>query len=175
MTNKNDKILAPIKGRVIQFIEKQNIEKKFFFEKLGVASSNFRGKALFSEISADIIAKILSLYPDSNPEWFLIGKEPMLKSEQNQLLAGSVNDNEIIALLRENNAILKTQLKDKEKINALQEEKITKLEADIKRLRGKEITAMEDKIELQRQQIQHLTSSMPSVSDTAQRKNLPRL
>ena len=48
MTNKSDKILAPIKRRVVEFIENQQIEKKFFFKNLGVASSNFRGQALYS-------------------------------------------------------------------------------------------------------------------------------
>lgn len=81
MTNKSDKILAPIKSRVIQFIENQNIEKKFFFEKLGVASSNFRGNALYSEISADVIAKILSQYPYADSEWLLTGKGSMLKDD----------------------------------------------------------------------------------------------
>ena len=80
MTNKSDKILAPIKRRVVEFIENQQIEKKFFFENLGVASSNFRGQALYSEVSADIIAKILSLYPNSNAEWFLLGNGEMLKA-----------------------------------------------------------------------------------------------
>lgn len=80
MANKSDKILAPIKRRVVEFIENQQIEKKFFFENLGVASSNFRGQALYSEVSADIIAKILSLYPNSNAEWFLLGNGEMLKA-----------------------------------------------------------------------------------------------
>nr|DAR66558.1 MAG TPA: sigma factor [Caudoviricetes sp.] len=80
MTNKSDKILAPIKRRVVEFIENQQIEKKFFFKNLGVASSNFRGQALYSEVSADIIAKILSLYPNSNAEWFLLGNGEMLKT-----------------------------------------------------------------------------------------------
>lgn len=80
MTNKSDKILAPIKRRVVEFIENQQIEKKFFFKNLGVASSNFRGQALYSEVSADIIAKILSLYPNSNAEWFLLGNGEMLKA-----------------------------------------------------------------------------------------------
>lgn len=80
MTNKSDKILAPIKRRIVEFIENQQIEKKFFFENLGVASSNFRGQALYSEVSADVIAKILSLYPNSNAEWFLLGNGEMLKT-----------------------------------------------------------------------------------------------
>lgn len=80
MANKSDKILAPIKRRIVEFIENQQIEKKFFFENLGVASSNFRGQALYSEVSADIIAKILSLYPNSNAEWFLLGNGEMLKA-----------------------------------------------------------------------------------------------
>lgn len=121
MTNKNDKILAPIKGRVIQFIEYQRLEKKKIFEKLDVASSNFRGRALYSEISADIVAKILSLYPDCNAEWLLLGKGEMLKPEIQEQTA-SHNDKYTVSL---------------EKINTLQEEKIASLEKTIKELKNK--------------------------------------
>ena len=79
MTNKNDKILAPIKNRIVQFIENQNIEKNKIFENLGVASSNFRGQALFSEISADIVAKILSLYPELDLYWLILGEGEMIR------------------------------------------------------------------------------------------------
>lgn len=81
MTKRSDKILAPIKGRVLKYVENKGFEKKSFFEKLGVASSNFRGNALFSEISSDVIAKILTADKQANPEWLLTGKGEMLKSE----------------------------------------------------------------------------------------------
>ena len=129
MTNKNDKILAPIKGRVIQFIEYQKLEKKIFFEKLDVASSNFRGIALYSEISADVIAKILSLYPDCNAEWLLLGNGDMLKNEIKKETA-SANNTDLVD-------VLKSQIKDKEEKETLYKDKITNLEKTIKELKSK--------------------------------------
>ena len=129
MTNKNDKILAPIKGRVIQFIDYQKLEKKIFFEKLDVASSNFRGRALYSEISADVIAKILSLYPDCNAEWLLLGNGDMLKNEIKKETA-SANNTDLVD-------VLKSQIKDKEEKETLYKDKITNLEKTIKELKSK--------------------------------------
>ena len=129
MTNKNDKISAPIKGRVIQFIEYQKLEKKNFFEKLDVASSNFRGRALYSEISADVIAKILSLYPDCNAEWLLLGNGDMLKNEIKKETA-SANNTDLVD-------VLKSQIKDKEEKETLYKDKITNLEKTIKELKSK--------------------------------------
>ena len=136
MTSKNDKILAPIKNRVIQFIENQFIEKKIFFEKLGVASSNFRGNALYSEISADVIAKILSLYPNANSEWLLTGKGSMLKEDAvnkvNQSITGdgniqSGNNTSITGDCREKVQELQKQLKEKDKEIERQKKQIDKL------------------------------------------------
>ena len=129
MTNKNDKILAPIKGRVIQFIEYQKLEKKIFFEKLDVASSNFRGRALYSEISADVIAKILSLYPDCNAEWLLLGNGDMLKNEMKKEVVNA-NNSDLVD-------VLKSQIKDKEEKESLYKDKITNLEKTIKELKSK--------------------------------------
>lgn len=129
MINKNDKILAPIKGRVIQFIEYQKLEKKNFFEKLDVASSNFRGRALYSEISADVIAKILSLYPDCNAEWLLLGNGDMLKNEMKKEVVNA-NNSDLVD-------VLKSQIKDKEEKESLYKDKITNLEKTIKELKSK--------------------------------------
>ena len=126
MTNKNDKILAPIKGRVIQFIEYQKLEKKIFFEKLDVASSNFRGRALYSEISADVIAKILSLYPDCNAEWLLLGNGDMLKNEMKKEVVNA-NNSDLVD-------VLKSQIKDKEEKESLYKDKISSQSKQIEEL-----------------------------------------
>lgn len=159
MTNKNDKILAPIKGRVIQFIEYQKLEKKNFFEKLDVASSNFRGRALYSEISADVIAKILSLYPNCNAEWLLLGNGDMLKNEIKKETA-SANNTDLVD-------VLKSQIKDKEEKETLYKDKITNLEKTIKELNNKlqkTIAKQEnDIINLQNEKLNAMKSiSLPS-------------
>ncbi|WP_288898724.1 S24 family peptidase [uncultured Capnocytophaga sp.] len=77
-----DKILAPIKQRILQFVDYKQIERKNFFGELNVATSNFRGNALYSEVGGDVIAKILSSHPKLNAEWLLTGNGEMLKSEE---------------------------------------------------------------------------------------------
>lgn len=76
-----DKILAPIKQRILQFVDYKQIERKNFFGELNIATSNFRGNALYSEVGGDVIAKILSNHPKLNAEWLLTGNGEMLKSE----------------------------------------------------------------------------------------------
>lgn len=75
----DEKIKAPIKGRLLQFIEFQSIKKNEIFHKLGAAASNFRGKALQSEISAELIAKFLLHFPQCNPDWILMGRGQMIR------------------------------------------------------------------------------------------------
>lgn len=75
-----DKILSPIKNRVLQFVEYKKISKGKFFEAIGAAASNFRGSGLKSEIGGEAIAKILSLHKDLNPHWLLTGEGAMLVS-----------------------------------------------------------------------------------------------
>lgn len=76
-----EKILAPIKQRIIQYIEYKGIAKGRFFGSIEVSASNFRSKSLYSEVGGDVIAKISSIYPEINLEWLLTGKGNMLKNE----------------------------------------------------------------------------------------------
>lgn len=73
--------LAIIKQRIIYFVEHQGIKKEDFYKKISSNGGNFRGKSLFSELSGDKIAKILATYPQINPDWLLLGNEPMLRSD----------------------------------------------------------------------------------------------
>lgn len=74
-----DKI-STIKENILYFIEKQGISKVSFYEKTEISASNFKGSGLKSEIGGDKIVKILSSYPEINPEWLLTGQGSMLKS-----------------------------------------------------------------------------------------------
>lgn len=78
-----DKI-STIKKNILQFIDNQYIVKEDFYKKTGISSSNFKGANLKSEIGGDKIVKILTYYPEINPEWLLTGKGMMLKKEVNQ-------------------------------------------------------------------------------------------
>lgn len=73
-----DKILT-IKENILQYIDNQSIVKEDFYRKTGISPSNFKGSGLKSEIGGDKIVKILTCYPDINPEWLLTGKGSMLK------------------------------------------------------------------------------------------------
>jgi len=74
-----DKILSSIKQRVLQYIDNNNIVKETFFDVTGIAASNFKGVGLKSELGGDKIAKILTIFPEMNPEWLITGSGSMLR------------------------------------------------------------------------------------------------
>lgn len=69
-----DKKMTNIKERISQLPSILGIRKGAFFDSLGVSSSNYRGVALKSEVSTDVIVEILSIYPEVNSEWILLGR-----------------------------------------------------------------------------------------------------
>lgn len=81
ITNKSAEISAPIKRRILQYVDYTGIMKKDFFSKIDISSGSFRGKSLSSEIGGDKIAKILTSFPEINPTWLLTGKGEMLLTE----------------------------------------------------------------------------------------------
>ncbi len=130
-----DKILAPIKQRVLQIADLKYNKRKDFFEEIGVSASNFRSKSLYSELSGDIIAKILSQNKDLNPEWLLTGTGSMLRNSNVQKTEQTpVNTNvsvvqdtkckQQIQLLQQENTFLKENNNQlKENITLLKESK----------------------------------------------------
>jgi len=50
-----------------------NIKERI--KKIGVTSANFRGKKLETGVNADLIEKIVSLYPDVNLHWLITGEQ----------------------------------------------------------------------------------------------------
>lgn len=72
-----DKILSPIKGRLLNYLETKGISRETFYRETGISASNFKGTGLRSELGGDKIAKILRLYPDLNSEWLLTGQGGM--------------------------------------------------------------------------------------------------
>ncbi len=80
LENINAKNLSPIKARILEFLDFKKEEKKKFFEGIGASPSNFRSSGLKSEAGGDVIAKILSKYPELNPDWLTTGKGQMIRS-----------------------------------------------------------------------------------------------
>lgn len=130
-------IFTNIKERVLYFTDYKDFAKEKFFEELGVTYGNFKGKAKEKALSSDILAKIVSKYPEINPEWLLTGKGPMLKSEPQPAVSSpqpQENDKYIsslekqIALLEKNNAL-------QERENAYLSEKIKNLQEELAQLK----------------------------------------
>nr|WP_153851175.1 hypothetical protein [Ornithobacterium rhinotracheale] len=145
-----DKKMPLIKSRVIYFIESQGIEKKKFYEKTSIAASNFKSSGLKSELGGDKIAQILSLYPNINPEWLLLGEGEMLKSpaKQEEPTQQVVEPQEaynkvahleekIAFLQRENQLLQENKALLEDKVKSLEEQESTRiqeLESEIARL-----------------------------------------
>ncbi|MDE5421742.1 hypothetical protein L3073_05945 [Ancylomarina sp. DW003] len=80
--------IAPIKGRILQYIDYKKIKKSYFLEKTTISASNFKSSGLKSEIGGDKMALILSKFPDINAKWLLTGNGEMLLSEDDKIISG---------------------------------------------------------------------------------------
>jgi len=78
-TMEND--FSTIKERVMLFVEHKHVPKGKFFEKIGITSANFRGKAKSSPLNSTAIAHIISEFPDLSLEWLLTGKGEMFNKK----------------------------------------------------------------------------------------------
>jgi len=74
-----DKILSPIKERILKFVDYQKIKKEDFYTLTGISASNFKGIGAKSELGGEKIVKILTEYDVLNPEWLITGKGDMIK------------------------------------------------------------------------------------------------
>jgi hypothetical protein len=108
-----DKIFAPIKQRILDFVNYKGITKDKFYSRTGISASNFKGIGIRSEIGGDKIVKILTIYPEINPEWLILGKGSMIKTydkdNHNQVAEPPPQYGNGI------NKYLETKLSDKEK------------------------------------------------------------
>lgn len=73
-------LFSMIKERIIQFVDSKGITKESFYNRIGMTSANFRGKAKETPINSTAIENILSEFPDLNLEWLITGKGEMTKS-----------------------------------------------------------------------------------------------
>ena len=78
-----DKIIPPIKSRVLDFLKSQKIKKVQFNRETGLSLANYKGVGLKCELGGDKITRILTSYPELNPEWLLLGTGNMLKNMAN--------------------------------------------------------------------------------------------
>ena len=80
-----DKI-SSIKERILQYLNNQGITKVEFCNKIDISYSNLKGKSLESEFGGEQIAKILTVFPELNPDWLLLGKGSILR-ESDKILS----------------------------------------------------------------------------------------
>ena len=82
--------MTNIKERILQICEYKKVSKETFLSKIGSSYANFKGKAKKTSLNSDVVANILTIYSDINPEWLLTGKGEMLRLErQNFDLSGN--------------------------------------------------------------------------------------
>lgn len=68
-----DKILSPVKERLLEYLEINDISRESFYRRTGFSASNFKGVGLRSALGSDKISEVLALYPDLNPTWLITG------------------------------------------------------------------------------------------------------
>lgn len=111
MEKKNLQNFNEIKLRILQFIESQGLPKGKFFEKISIRPSNFAGINAESALNSDNIVKILTEFPQLNPDWLLLGKGAIFRQKYTQNrepVASSAPTGDLVslekyaALIREN-------------------------------------------------------------------------
>ena len=109
-----------IKERVVQFAKKQSLSQERFFHSIGMTSANFRGKAKESPLNSNVVANIITKYPNIDVHWLLLGES---KSSQSNVvnepgLTYETSDksckekDEIIAMLKSQVEDLKSDKED---------------------------------------------------------------
>lgn len=71
-----------VKDRILTFIESTGVKKGEFFNKFGLAPSNFRGQSKQTGLNSDTIVRILTEYPQLSVEWLMAGRGEMLKTNR---------------------------------------------------------------------------------------------
>lgn len=85
-----------------------------FYKKIGLQQSNFSGEGAASSLKSENIIKVLIAFPEINPDWLLLGKGEMLRTES--ILNTSNSDEKITRLI----AILEKTIVEKDnQINRL--------------------------------------------------------
>ncbi len=69
-----------IKERILQIAELKKVAKADLCVDIGMTYGNFKGSAKNTPLNSDAIAKLLSIFPDVNPVWLILGKGEPLKN-----------------------------------------------------------------------------------------------
>lgn len=79
------------KVRILQYLKYKDISIRKFSEKISISPSNFNEKNMPSALSGDILSRILTTYEELNPDWLLLGKGEMLRSDAQKTVSSSAD------------------------------------------------------------------------------------
>ncbi len=134
-----------ISKRIKQIIDFKKLSVLKFEKNIDVGNNSI-GTAIRrnSNLSGNILSKILITYPDINPGWLLTGRGEMLLENKAENISGEPpaaykkeKEPPPVFLLKNEIKRLEEKVKDKEKIISLQEDKIEKDAIEIKELKEK--------------------------------------
>ena len=71
-----------IKKRVLEVAVAKGVPKSLLCAQIGMTYASFKGAAKSSSLNSDAIAKLITLFPDLNAEWIILGKGSMIKKKK---------------------------------------------------------------------------------------------
>lgn len=104
-----------IKEKILAYLDFKGIKRADFFEAMGIAPSNFKGNAKYSELGGDKIAKILTAYNDLSSDWLLLDRGEMIRNQienQTSPISNSKLEDKLLELLQEKDKIIREQAEE---------------------------------------------------------------
>lgn len=89
------------KEKIFKYLEFKGIPKAHFYREANVSPSNFKGEALYSrDLNVAQVVIVLTMYPDLSPDWLLLDRGEMIRSENEDgtIIKGNT---ELIGIIRE--------------------------------------------------------------------------
>ncbi|MDB0602602.1 hypothetical protein PL373_15985 [Tenacibaculum maritimum] len=115
-----------IKERILKVVGFKGFKKEDFFNKIGMTSANFRGKAKERPINSIAIENIFTVIPDLSLIWLLTGKGEMLVSE--------IGEKSEKSEIEKENKELNTEIRELNTENRVLNREIRELNTEIKNL-----------------------------------------
>ena len=75
-----EKKFSSVKERILQIADYYGISKEKFFEELDITYGNFKGTAKDRPVNSSFLEKLLTKFPNVNPDWILLGTGEMLRN-----------------------------------------------------------------------------------------------
>lgn len=79
-----DNKFTTIKERILYLTDYYGISKETFFNDIGMTYGNFKGEAKKRPLNSDTIANILTIYPEINPTWLIVGDGEMIEKTKHE-------------------------------------------------------------------------------------------